>query len=214
MDAFTYIGIGIPLLPAILSLFGWKLFPPEVKTFSLLIWINFINGLAAFIWELTSGTNMPFFHFYILIETILLIRIFSALLHPFISNKVLNTILVTFSALWTFNVLFDDGITGYPTYILAVKGSLLICLAVSWFIKVQRERKIQHPERLFAFWLSTGVLIFFCGNMLLFIFSNFIFVQAQHVYVAIWGTHAILVILLYLIYTIAIIWARKNLTLS
>ncbi len=157
---------------------------------------------------------MPFFHLYILVEGVVLMRVFASFLSPFISKKAIYASAAAFIVIWTINVLLYDGFKGYPTYILVVKGVILIILAVSWFVKVQREKKVQHPEKLFAFWLSTGVLLFFSGNMLLFIFSNFIFTQERHVFIALWGTHAILVILLYLIYTIAFIWARKNPTSS
>lgn len=157
---------------------------------------------------------MPLFHLYILVETVVLIHIFRKLLRPFIISRMAYTLLISFIVLWIFNISFGDGISGYPTYILPVKAALLIILSISWFIKVQKERKVQHPERLFAFWLSTGVLIYFSGNMLQFTFSNYIFEQRKYVFVAIWDVHAILVILLYLIYTIALIWARKNPTSS
>lgn len=179
-----------------------------------MIWFIFINGILAYVGELVFKTNMPLFHLYILVEAIILMKVFAVLLHPFISSRIVHVAIVSFILLWAFNIFFGDGIMGYPTYILAIEGPMLIILAVGWFVKVQREKKVQHPERLFAFWLSTGVLIFFSGNMLLFTYSNFIFAQRQHVFIAIWDTHAILVILLYLIYTIAIIWARKNPTSS
>ncbi|GAB5522899.1 MAG: hypothetical protein Roseis2KO_07710 [Roseivirga sp.] len=202
------------MLPAVLGSLGWKHFSLDARLCCLLIWFIFLNGAIAFVWELVYGPNMPFFHLYILVEGVLLMRIFASLLNPFIARKAVYAAAVIFVIIWTINVLFFDGITGYPTYILAIKGITLIILAVSWFAKVLREKKILHPEKLFAFWLSTGVLIFFSGNMLLFIFSNFIFTSQRHVYLAIWGTHAILVILLYILYTIAFIWARKNPTSS
>ncbi|MCE7991800.1 MAG: hypothetical protein HEP71_07465 [Roseivirga sp.] len=214
MEIISHIAIGIPLLPATLGARNWKFFNSDARTFTLLTWFIFINGIAAYLVERLIGSNMPLFHLYILVETVTLLYILKRLLQPFFPSKISNTTLISFVLLWLFNVSFGDGISGYPTYILAVKAALLIIFSAGWFVKVQKEKTVQHPERLFAFWLSTGVLIYSSGNMLLFTFSNYIFVQRKYVFVAIWDVHAILVILLYLIYTIALIWARKNPTSS
>ena len=202
--------MGIPLIPALVGARNWKYCNTEVKVFIVLTWFILINGIAAYAVEKLIGSNMPLFHLYILVETVVLIHVYKKLLHPFIHTRVHNTLSIAFILLWLFNIILGDGINGYPAYMLPVMAVLLIVLSICWFVKVQREKRVQHPEKLFAFWLSTGVLIYFSGNMLQFTFSNYIFVQRKYVFVAIWDVHAILVILLYLIYTIALIWARKN----
>lgn len=214
MNFLSYLGLVVNFIPAVFALLYWKKIAVEVKWFAVMLWFIALNGALGLLGEYLFETNMPFFHAYILVEGMILIKVFSFILPPFLKKGWHSLFIGSFTLAWLYNVVWGDGILGYPTTILGVKGIILILLSITWFIKVQKEKKVQHPVRLFSFWLSTGVLIFFSGNMLLFIFSNYVYQQDQHVFVPIWGVHAILTILLNITYTMAIIWAHKNPTSS
>lgn len=167
------------------------------------------------VWTTTGhANNLPFFHVYILVECILLLMVFRHLLTPTGKLRPWLVTALTFTLVWLLNVLFVEGFWGYPAYIHALEAVVLIVLVVLWFAKILREKVVKKPARTFGFWLCTGLLIYFSSNLLLFVFSTFVVQQSARVFDAIWGVHAILVILLYLIYTIAILWARKTLKSS
>ena len=210
MNLLTYVGLITNFAPAILGSVYWRKLAPEARWFTVMVWIIALNGLSGLGAEFLLESNMPFFHFYILVDVVLLLYVYSLLLNPFVKKKYLRFAAVFFSLVWTYNLIWGNGPLGYPTNILVVQSLSLMTVSTLWFVKVMREKTMVSPQRSFGFWLSTGVLIFYSGNLLLYIFSNYIFLQAKHVYIAIWGTHAILVILLYFFYTIAIIWARKT----
>lgn len=214
MVILSYLGLFTNFIPAALGLYHWRHLPKEVRWFSLMCLIIAINGFLGFLGEQLAKNNMPLFHLYLLVEGSFLIVIFSKLLRGFIHELFQRVALFIYASYWLVNVIFGDGLLGYPTTILAVEALLLIVLASDWFFKVLKERKLTNPARTFGFWLSTGVLIFFSGNLLLFFFSNYIFNMEHHVFRAIWDIHALLVLIIHVHYIIAILWARKNPTLS
>jgi len=210
MHLLSYIGLFIPFLPALIASVRWTVLPKEVRWFTIMLWAIGLNGVLG-LWAETQWTNnLPFFHSYILIEALFLIKVFSFLLPPIISKRNLLIVGAIFTLFWIGNVLFFDGIWANPAYIRLAETVIMLTLATVWFYKVMKEQKHLSLTRLFSFWLSTAVLIFYSGNLLLYVFNNFVFYQARHVFVVIWGIHAFVSIITYLIYTIAIIWALKN----
>ena len=170
-----------------------------------------LSSVGGRLWSITGhDNNLPIFHVYILLEGVLLCIVFRHLLAARGDTLPWFITAGSFAFLWLLNVLFGEGITGYPAYIHALEALLVIVLVVLWFAKILREKIVQKPLRTFGFWLCTGLLIYFSGNLLLFVFSTFVVEQSARVFDVIWGVHGILVILLYLIYTFAILWARKT----
>ncbi len=63
---------------------------------------------------------------------------------------------------------------------------------------------LQHPAqaRIVAvplFWQNTAILLYFSGNLFLFIFSNYIERHSNKVYYELWGIHSVLNIIFYLL---------------
>lgn len=215
MEVITYIGAHIPLLPALLAVVVWKHLDIAARWFAVLLWVVSTCSTVGDIWtHVIASNNLPFFHVYIVLEYILLIIIFSYILEVKRKLRFVLSFTIPFATLWLLNVFAGDGIWNHPTYIHVLEAAIIVRFALTWFLKVLREKKILSPAKTFAFWMCTGLLMFFSANILLFIFTTFIIAQSDAVFMAIWGVHAILVILLYLTYTIAILWARKNPTSS
>jgi hypothetical protein len=58
--------------------------------------------------------------------------------------------------------------------------------------------------------MCVGLLLFFAGSFLLFIFSKFLVNNGAEVFKAIWMINGILTLLLYTSYTIALLWVKKK----
>ncbi len=214
MVLLSYLGLITNFIPAILGLIFWQGIQQAARWFTMMMLIIAVNGLGGYFGEYYFENNLPFFHFYILVEGSFLIFIFSRLLESFIHRLIPKIMFGLYVSCWLVNVAFFDGPLGYPTSILAIEAVTLIAFASAWFFMVLKESKIVMPARTFGFWLSTGVLIFFSGNLLLFIFSNYTFSMENHVFRAIWDIHAILVLVIHAHFILAIIWAKKNPILS
>lgn len=211
MDFFFQLGVYIPLLPALLAFWKWKKLNVYQRWFGFMLGIVALISIAGRVWTLLGNeNNLPFFHTYILIECLFLLFIFKSILSDSLPLNLFRLLILSFPIYWIYNVSYGEGLFNYPANSHAIEALIMMGLSVSWFAKVLKEKEIRSIQQTFEFWFATGVIIFYSSNFLFFLFSSFIVKQNHHVFKVIWGVHAILAILLYLIYTIAIRWAVKT----
>lgn len=216
MSIFFHIACFAPLVPLLVGLLqpGANMKPHHKWFLVLMAFISLFSITGWVFAYLLIKNNLPFFHIYILIEFLFLWRIFFKILEWNIRSPLSIVISGSFVSFWVINVIWIDGLTTYPTIIHGVEAILLLILAISFFMKLLREKKVARPARTFSFWLSTGVIMFFSSNFLLFVFSGLIANIQREAFMAIWNVHAILTILLYLLYTLAFLWIPKTTKLS
>lgn len=211
MEIFFHIGVYIPLLPALITAWYWKKLNKSQQWFGVMLWIIAVISLCGRIWTVLGySNNLPFFHSYILVEALFLLFIFREILGSFINLLLWKSAAIGFSIFWLYNVTYGETLFTYPAHSHAIEALIMMSLAIGWFAKVLREKEVRNIHQTFDFWFCTGVFIFFSSNFLFFLFSSFIVKQSHEVFKAIWGIHAILAILLYLIYSYAIRWAVKT----
>ena len=210
MESILYIALFIPLLPAIVATFKWKLLINYQRLFTMMLWSILLISLCGELWSIvTRKSNLPFFHLYILIEYIFLINILKYILQKEIKQHVWQTLLIGFSVIWVFNISIGKGWWSFPDYIHALEALIIVTLIVIWFKKILREKILANPEKTFEFWICTALLFFSSGNFLLFVFSEFLMTIDLVAYEALWKVHLALNILLYLMYTVALLWVKR-----
>lgn len=201
----------MPILPALLSLVKWKQLNESQRWFCGLLWFIIVVSFTGRWWALVvMKNNLPFFYIYILGEFLFFLQIFRLWFGQSIKDRVWIRLGVLFSIVWTINVFTGEGWWAFPDYIRALESILLITIVIIWFQKMLREKVILHPYKTFEFWISAGLLIFLSGNFLLFVFSKLILNAGKEVFLAIWKVNAILNILLYGMYTIALVWVKRT----
>ncbi len=209
----SLIAFYIPLLPALLALVKWKSLNASQRWFALLLWLIVIISFSGYLWvRETKHNNMPFFHVYILVEYLLLLQIFRLFFKGSIKDRFWLLLAVGYTLVWLFNVLFLEGWWAFPDYIHVLEVVIMLVIISIWFRKMLKEKVIRNPERTFEFWICAGLVIFFMGNLMLFIFPKFIINKG--VFIAVWRLNSALIILLYIIYTVALLWVKKAKTLS
>lgn len=117
---------------------------------------------------------------------------------------------IGFIVVWLINVITGEGWLGFPSYIHALEAIIILILVVRWFLKMLHEKTIARPAKAFEFWFCAGLLTYFTGNFLLFLFPKFIINAGKEVFIAIWKMNCILIIILYSAYTVAFLWVKKT----
>lgn len=210
MDLIFRISVFFPLLPGVLAILWFSRLSFAERIFGSMIWLIALNQLLAHAWVILTGEgNMPFFHVYILLETLMVCWFFYLILEQEMPRITLYILLLTFFLLWVGNVLWYDGIEGYPSLIRVLEGGMVIWLACWYFAKVLRERKIRKLHQTFNFWISAGLVTYSASSFMHFVFSTFIIHQSDDVFDAVWGVHALVTILLYITYAIAFVWTKS-----
>jgi len=205
MDISAY-SISIPLLIGWINLrnLNW-----EQRMLLILIYISIFFELAALlVGMIMEHNNLPLLHVFTVLQFLVLALIYRRKLHPLIDEKLISGTIVFFMLFALISAFIFDGLLRFNTYARALESVLLIFFALAFFYKTLQELKIKKLEREPMFWISTGVLIYFSGNLIIFIVCNYFFTSDEFLFIA-WSIHAILNIVTNVFYAITL-WIRPQ----
>lgn len=199
---FSVLSTALPLVVALLRIRGLSL---GQKWLTVLVGYSLINEGAARLAAHYFGTNLPLLHLYVAVEFGLLAWIFHLNLRENLGRKSIPILMAGFGAFLLINLLFFQGLFEFASNARTAQSFLLSGLAMVWFFQVFKEQKLMALERSFYFWLSIAVLLYFLGNVLLWVFGTFVLQQTPAVFDEIWTIHALLNIFLHTLYAIALL---------
>ncbi|SDG36723.1 hypothetical protein SAMN04487996_1183 [Dyadobacter soli] len=204
---FTYLPV---LVAAWMALRRYRGADRPVK---LLCWLIFfallIESISRIFWFF-KVSNLFLWPIYITVEFALLTWMYSLVL----DQKWLTTVRGWMLAAFTAIVLVRElGQQGQSVWIdnagRSIESVVVILLALSYFYKVFQELKVQNLLVEPFFWVSAGLLLFFSGNFLIFIFMNFILLYSKNLNDQIWVIHSLMNYMLYITYAIAL-WVGRG----
>lgn len=201
-DTLTYILFCLYFVPFLTGIAVWKRLTFDQRV--LVVWCAFVI-LFSLLSEYISrryGNNLPLYHLYTFIEFFFLSYLFRRLLKRLpLPAWLIPTLLFVGVGLWgVFEELF-----AFPDRLRSVESVILIGYALLFFNRALRSLDVARIERTFMFWVSVAVLLCFTGTLLLYIFSNYIAAASNRVYFTVWTIHTLFNILLYLLYSIALL---------
>ena len=199
------IGVFIVLLPVLVAYLKKTQLSKAQRLLALMLGIVAANQLVAFaLRKFVGTTNLPLYHFYTLIESVLLLMVLQFRLKALLNPRFFTTLAILLGGFTIGNAIFIQGLFTLPTYSRTAEASVMVLLTGVYFYQVTSEMKIRQLERSFWFWLNSGLMVYFAGNLLLFIFSN-ILAQDEVLHYALWSIHAFFNIMLYIVYSIALL---------
>jgi hypothetical protein len=93
----------------------------------------------------------------------------------------------------------------------SIESITLLLLALLYFYKLSHEAVVVQLEREPMFWLSAGLLLYFAGDVLIFIFSNYLLQQySRTLNMQVWAVHALLFMVLGCCYTMTLWLSSRN----
>lgn len=204
-EIIIYISTYFTVVPAIVGLSRFSKLSIIQKTlFWMIIFISVNQGISEFTTHVLHSTNnLPFYRAYILLEFLFITRIF--LLHD-VSQALrmfIYAVLAIFCFFWCLPFILGD-FWCYPAYLRFSEGAIVLFYAGAYFLKLFQEAKVAHLSRDVGFWIFGGLVLYFASNSLLFLFSEFVVTLSNPSFNLIWTIHAVLTILLYIAFTIAI----------
>ena len=200
----SYCAVFMISVPLSISLIRYRHLHTEMKILAALLLVAAITELVANVLAEYRINNLPILHFYSVLEFGFLATIYYHYFHPLIHRAVYHWSIIIFALFALFNALYIQRITGFNTYPLILESIVMACLALLFFRRALKLQQALHIERTPMFWFSAGHLIYFAGNLSVFAFSNFILEISNQLHEAVWGIHSVLLILLYINYSIAL----------
>lgn len=198
-----------PLIPFWVGVFRFRKMTNVHRALWVLVIAAVITEIVAVSWGRYGiyKNNLPLYHLYIFVEFALLARVFSFGFEGLLGEKKLVWVVCGFLGLVILNSLFFQPLDTMPTNTRTLESLLLLGFSLRYFFLVLKELKVFYLEKTFMFWVSSAILIFFSGNLLLFITSTYLLdplVVPESTYNEVWAIHGFLNLLLYLLYSIAL----------
>ncbi len=203
-DSLRLISSFIVVIPLILSIFKLKsLSEIQLKLFYLLIIVFIVEFIANILWY-QKINNLPLYHFYAVIEFVLIINIYRIVLTKIFPKKFFIILGVAFTVFAVVNTVFFQNLNTFNSNVTTLLGIIVIFLSLSYFYALLKEVKYSALETNPMFWINAGFLIYFSSNLILFFINNNMFQGSTEASYLVWGLHAIVNIVLTIFYTIAL----------
>ena len=141
-------------------------------------------------------------------ELTLLALVYQAVLRSATFTRWLPVVLAVFAAYALFSSWLGPGTIRFRPDLQVTEDCLLLLLVGLYFRKLLNELVVKQLEREPMFWVSTGLFMYCLGNIQIALFSNYLLQRYSHqLNVNVWAVHALLVLLLYSCYALAL-WMR------
>lgn len=181
-----------------ISIIRYKYLKNELKSVWYFILLGtFFEILSRTLMYFKVQNTLPTLHLYTLLEFIVIGSFYQQFFGSFFSKNLLPIIISGFVILAIINALFIQGLYNFNTYASGLEGILVIGLSLLCFYKMLIELDTRSPTKQPTFWINSGFLFYFAGNLFIFILSNFIKGDNYLLSLA-WGMHAFLMVILHL----------------
>ncbi|GAA4273378.1 hypothetical protein U6A24_20700 [Aquimarina gracilis] len=206
-ENLTLVASILLFLPLTISILKFKTLGVAQKKLAFLIWVTVIVEVISWMLWHQNINNLPMYHFYTVIQFLLIINIYKEELSILFPKAFFIVLGVVFTIFAITNTLFFQDLNTFNSNATTGLGLLTIFLALSYFYALLKEVKYSALENNAMFWISSGFLIYFSSNLILFFINNSIFKEPNKVSYLVWGLHAIVNIVLTIFYTIAL-WVK------
>jgi len=199
------------ILPLLIALSKYhRLSKIQQKLVYLLITTLVVESISNVLWY-QKINNLPVYHFYSIVEFILIVHIYKDELKKLFPKRFFYTIVAAFTIFSIVNMMYFQSLQTFNSNVTTLSGILVIFLALSYFYALLKEVKYSSLERNPMFWLNAGFLIYFSSNLLLFFVNNSLFQESKATKVSylLWGLHAVVNIILIIFYTISV-WVNPK----
>ncbi len=189
----------ILLLSISIAIYRRKYLKGELKyVVAFVILGTFFEILSRSLYIYFKETNtLPMLHLYTLLEFTVVGLFYNAYFGDFFNKKFVPFIIISFIIFAIINAFFIQNLYEFNTYASGIEGILVIGLSLLCFYKMLIELDTRTPTKQPTFWINSGFLFYFAGNLFVFILSNFIKGDNYLLSLA-WGMHAFLMLVLHI----------------
>lgn len=186
----------ILLFPLLAGIYNYKFLKGEsLAIFYYVLIAIFFEILSRALMYFKFRNTLPILHLYTVIEFSVFWLFYFRFFKLFYSQKKMLALLFFFGLFAVFNAIFLQKIDSFNTYVRGLECIAMISLSLLAYNKILVELDTRYPTKQPVFWVNTGVLFYFSGNLVVFVLSNYIS-SNNHLLLVAWGIHAILMAIL------------------
>ncbi|MBC8155583.1 MAG: hypothetical protein H7Z72_22070, partial [Bacteroidetes bacterium] len=160
-----------------------------------------LAALGEIVAEYMSSHHIPsvhILHIYTVLEFNTIALFYYLFFGHFYPRWLVPGLMVGFTGLAVLNTAFLQPLTGYNSYARSLEGVLIIGLALLCYQKMLVELTTKRLDKSPVFWINTGFLLYFAGNLFFFILGNALIKEPrQSLSFMTWGLHSLLMALMH-----------------
>jgi len=180
------------ILPLIASVVRYKLINSVLKPLFFLVILSVIIEALNEIHVGLDLNNFYLFHFFTIIEFTLISQFYHRFFKQYFNPLIIKILIFAFLII----AFIDYRLNGFnyvDNFSITIESVILTFYSVFFFYYILKNLLFENLLNAPFFWINTGVIIYFSGNLILFAFSNYLFETEPKKYHMLWYTvHAII----------------------
>lgn len=191
------------LLATIVAIVRFKKLEAPLRFLCFLVFFSLTTELVSRILWIYKIPNLFLLPMYTTVEFSLIAWVYHLALRQYTFGRWIPRLLVGF-ILCSGAIIAWEGFSRFNDYQRFIESVLILGFVIYYFYKVLQEAAIIYLEHTPLFWVSSGLFIYFSGNIFIFILSNYILSYSKQLNYQAWIIHAMLNIVLYVFYSLAL----------
>ncbi|RYE16518.1 MAG: hypothetical protein EOP51_25630 [Sphingobacteriales bacterium] len=138
-----------------------------------------------------NKNNLPLFHLHTIMEFGLLSLVFYQAFPVSGLRKSIPWLVALFSGFAGVYAVFN-GTRVFNSIPRAIENVVMIAYAILYLAQLNKHMPVKRLEQFPMFWITTAVLLYFSGTLLLFTLGEYLATLEQHFPIDIWVVHSVL----------------------
>ncbi len=172
------------IISLLVGIFYFKTIKKYLIPIFVIVSISAIVEIVTLIFKDFSINNLSIFHIYTFFEFSLIYIFYLLFYKSYIKINILYLILPVFYLIGYFDYKVN-GISEMDNFSITIESSVFIVISLISFLFLMNRDSIEKIKAPF-FWINSGVLIYFSGNILLFTFCNYLNKSELEMYKVLW----------------------------
>lgn len=192
----------VPITISIIKPFGRNI---PYSYIIILLFFGFVIDLAnGFIIPVLDGKNAILLHIYTLSEFIILALFFRTIIYNNTIKKGLFIVIIVFGLFKMIDMVWITGTEKLDSLAITISSLFFTGLSLYFYWQTFQRLEVESLERYPLFWINTGILFYFAGNLITFIFSNYITQQGYEYFITHWLLHNLFSLFKYIAFSIGL----------
>lgn len=208
---FTFLGT---LVPVYIGLRRYQALEVPAQRMVWLVLASFIFDVVGHVLWWCRMPNLVVGNVYALVEFGLIACVYKFEFQSLGNDRWLTWISTFALLFFVINLFWGQGLFHNNTLSKIIESILLIFFAIFCFYENFRQPKATRLKTSLMFWFNSGVLFYFSGSVVIFIFSNYILAYSQALGMQIWLMHSFFMLTFYSSISIALWINPKKQSLS
>jgi hypothetical protein len=175
------------LTALIIGITNFKSAPAYLKPLLLYLAIVVPIEIWSAIHIIFRENNMYLFRIFTILEFTLLSLFYYRFFKAYFNSNFFYVVLPVFYAIAFFDYQ-KNGWDKLDDLSISVESVVFICYSLFLYYYVLKNLLFNNLLNSSVFWINTGILLYFSGNLVLFVFSNYLLVSNNSVHNILWST--------------------------